>query len=71
MKNNEKVMQYIQSFQIGKLKLPYPAYEVLKPYLSYIRSIWECKRGVACVLQPFLGFSDPKYPFSIKGAYIA
>ena len=36
MKNNEKVMAYIQDFQVLDRKSPYPAYEVLKPYLPYI-----------------------------------
>jgi len=29
--------------------------------ISYIRSIWECKRGAGCVLWTFLCFSDLRY----------
>jgi len=31
MKVNEKVMLYIQSFQIENEKSPHPAYQILKP----------------------------------------
>jgi len=68
MKNNEKVTVYMQDFQIGNKKSPHPAYEVLKPYLTYIRSIWGRIRPVKGSIWPFLGFSDLKYHLNIKGA---
>ena len=36
MKNNEKVIPYIPTFQLYFTKSPYPAYEFLKPYLPYL-----------------------------------
>jgi len=36
MKNNEKVPVYIAFFQLCLKKSPHPAYEILKPYLSYM-----------------------------------
>jgi len=66
MKNNEKVMSYIESGKISKIKSPHPAYEILKPLMAYIRSVWGCKRGAGCVLRDFLSFSIPKYHFTIK-----
>jgi len=36
--------------------------------VSYIRSIWEHIRPVEGSRRPFLGFSDTKYHFNIKGA---
>jgi len=68
MKNNEKVPVYIMFFQFFKAKSPYPAYEILKPYLSYIRSVWELIRPVKGSIWPFLGFSDTKYHLNMKGA---
>ena len=35
MKNNEKVPTYIMFFQLCFTNTPYPAYEVLKPFLPY------------------------------------
>tara|TARA_Y100000310_G_scaffold93642_1_gene91138 strand:+ start:184 stop:390 length:207 start_codon:yes stop_codon:yes gene_type:complete len=67
MKNNEKVIVYMQDFQIENKKSPYPAYAILKPYLSYIRSIWELIRPVKGSIRPFLGFSDLRYHLKIKG----
>ena len=32
MKDNEKVMVYIQDFETVNKKCPYPAYIILKPY---------------------------------------
>jgi len=32
MKVNEKVVSYIKSGKIDKIKLPHPAYQILKPY---------------------------------------
>ena len=49
MKDNEKVVSYIRSGKISKIKLPHPAYTILKPLISYIRSIWGAK-GVQSVL---------------------
>ena len=37
MKNNEKVPTYIVFFQLCFTNTPYPAYEVLKPYLPYLQ----------------------------------
>jgi hypothetical protein len=68
MKNNEKVPVYIVFFQLCYTNTPYPAYAILKPYLSYIRSIWEQIRPIRASRRPFLGFSDTKYHFNIKGA---
>jgi len=36
--------------------------------ISYIRSIWEQIRPIMAPRRPFLGFSDTKYHFNIKGA---
>jgi len=68
MKNNEKVPTYIVFFQLCFTNTPYPAYEVLKPYLPYIEAIWEYIRPIEGSRRPFLGFSDTKYHFNIKGA---
>jgi hypothetical protein len=68
MKVNEKVMLYIQSFQIENKKSPCPAYQILKPLISYIMSVWGYIRGAGCSLRDFLSFSDLEYHFSIKGA---
>ena len=35
MKNNEKVPVYIVFFQLCYTNMPYPAYEIFKPYLPY------------------------------------
>ena len=37
MKNNEKVPTYIVFFQLCFTKSPHLAYEVLKPYLPYLK----------------------------------
>jgi len=68
MKNNEKVMPYILTFELGLRKWPHPAYQILKPLIAYIKSIWGCRRGAGCVLRDFLSFSEPKYHFNNKGA---
>jgi len=68
MKNNEKVTPYISTFDFNLRKWPYPAYQILKPLVSYIKSIWGCRRGAGCVLRDFLSFSEPKYHFNKKGA---
>jgi len=58
MKNNEKLMSYISTFDFGLRKGPLPAYKVLKPYIRPVKgSIW-----------PFLSLSDTKYHFNNKGA---
>jgi len=58
MKNNEKVMPYISTFEFGLRKWPCPAYIILKPYIRPVKgSIW-----------PFLSSSDTKYHFNNKGA---
>ena len=68
MKNNEKVPVYIVFFQLCFTKLPHPAYEVLKPYLSYVEAIWEYIKPIKGPIWPFLCFSDTEYHFNIKGA---
>jgi len=68
MKDNEKVIPYIPTFDFNLRKWPYPAYQILKPLVSYVKSIWGCIRGAGCVLRDFLSFSEPKYHFNIKGA---
>jgi len=68
MKNNEKVMSYIPTFELDLRKSTHPAYQILKPLVSYIRSIWGCRRGAGCPLRPFLHLSEPKYHFNNKGA---
>jgi len=68
MKNNEKVMSYIPTFGFNLRKWPYPAYQILKPLVSYLISVWGCRRGAGCVLRDFLSFSEPKYHFNNKGA---
>jgi len=65
MKNNEKVMSYIPTFGFNLRKSTHPAYQILKPLVSYIKSIWGCRRGAGCVLRDFLSFSEPKYHFNI------
>jgi len=70
MKNNEKVPTYIMVFQLCFKKSPHPAYEILKPYLSYLGLVWDKIKPVKGSRRPFLGFSDTKYHFNIKGAYI-
>ena len=37
MESNEKVPAYIVFFQLCYTNTPYPAYEVLKPYLPYFQ----------------------------------
>ena len=37
MKDNEKVMVYIQDFETVNKKSPHPAYQILKPYGRYDR----------------------------------
>ena len=37
MKDNEKVLIYTMFFQLFKTKSPYPAYEILKPFLPYLQ----------------------------------
>jgi len=32
MKDNENCFTYIQKFELFLLKLPYPAYKILKPF---------------------------------------
>jgi hypothetical protein len=49
MKDNEKVMSYISTFKFCFKKWLHPAYSILKPLISYIRSIWGAK-GVQSVL---------------------
>ena len=58
MKINEKVMTYIQNFQIVKIKSPHPADIILKPYIKPVKGS----------IRPFLSFSDTKYHLNIKGA---
>ena len=70
MKNNEKVVLYIKDGKIEKIKSPHPAYEILKPYLSYLEAMWGKIKPVKGSRRPFLGFSDLGYHFNIKGAYI-
>tara|TARA_R100000656_G_C3861831_1_gene110071 strand:- start:296 stop:415 length:120 start_codon:yes stop_codon:yes gene_type:complete len=36
--------------------------------VSYIRSVWDRIRPVKGSRRPFLGFSDLRYHFNIKGA---
>ena len=68
MKNNEKVMPYIPTFELGFRKSPHPAYKVLKPYLSYIDTVWGHIRPVKGSTRPFLHLPIPKYHFNNKGA---
>jgi len=68
MKNNEKVTSYILAIELCLRKSPHPAYQILKPLISYIKSVWGCRRGAGCVLRDFLSFSIPKYHFNNKGA---
>ena len=68
MKNNEKVPLYIVFFQLCFTKSPYPAYEILKPYLPYFEPEWDEIRPVEGSRRPFLGFSDLRYHYNIKGA---
>ena len=68
MKNNEKVSSYMTLFQSFKIKSPHPAYEVLKPYLPYLESVWEQIRPIKGSRRPFLGFSDLRYHYNIEGA---
>jgi len=68
MKNNEKVIPYIPTFGFGLRKSPHPAYIILKPYLSYIDTVWGYIRPVNGPRRPFLSFLDTKYHFNIKGA---
>jgi len=68
MKNNEKVMLYIPTSDFDLRKWPYPAYQILKPLVSYVKSVWGCRRGAGCVLRDFLSFSELKYHFNNKGA---
>jgi len=58
MKNNEKVMPYISTFEFGLRKWPYPAYIILKPYIKPVKGS----------RRPFLSLSDTKYHFNNKGA---
>jgi len=68
MKNNEKVIPYILAIELYLRKSTHPACEILKPLVSYIKSVWGCKKGAGCVLRDFLSFSEPKYHFNNKGA---
>ena len=68
MKNNEKVSVYMTFFQLFFKKSTHPACKILKPYLFYIRSVWECKKGAGCVLRLFLSFFDLGYRFERMGA---
>jgi len=56
MKNNEKVVPYISTFELCFKKSPHPAYIILKPYI----------RPVKGPRRPFLSFSDTKYHFNKK-----
>jgi len=68
MKNNKKVIPYIPTFDFSLRKWPYPAYIILKPYLSYIDTVWGHIRPVKGSRRPFLSFLDTKYHFNNKGA---
>tara|TARA_Y100000034_G_scaffold82211_1_gene98529 strand:+ start:59 stop:265 length:207 start_codon:yes stop_codon:yes gene_type:complete len=67
MKNNKKLMLYIPTFELCFKKSPHPAYQILKPVVPYIKSVWGCIRGAGCVLRDFLSFSDLRYHFDKKG----
>jgi len=68
MKNNKKVIPYIPTFDFSLRKSPHLAYKVLKPYLSYIDTVWGHIRPVKGSRRPFLSFLDTKYHFNNKGA---
>ena len=68
MKVNAKTMPHIPDFELNLKKSPHPAYQILKPLILYIKSVWGCKRGAGYLLRDFLSFSDLGYHFSIKGA---
>ena len=68
MKDNAKTVPYISTFDFDLRKWPYPAYQILKPMVAYVKSIWGCIRGAGCVLWDFLSFFELKYHFNIKGA---
>ena len=61
MKNNEKVPIYIVFFQLCYTNTPYPAYELLKPYLPYIEALWDDIEPVEGYLLLLLVFSDLRY----------
>jgi hypothetical protein len=67
---NEKVIPYIAFFQLCYTNSPYPAYEILRPYLPYIEALWEEIEPVEGCLWLFLAFSDTEYHLRKSGARI-
>tara|TARA_Y100000310_G_C20092455_1_gene538900 strand:+ start:104 stop:406 length:303 start_codon:yes stop_codon:yes gene_type:complete len=67
MKSNAKIMPHIITFEVGLRKWPHLAYQILKPLMFSIRSIWGQIRPVKGSIRPFLYISGTKYHFNRIG----
>ena len=68
MKSNAKIVPHISTFEVGLRKWPHLAYQILKPLMFSIRSIWGQIRPVKGSRRPFLCISGTKYHFNRIGA---